>query len=131
MNRAVRLRRLKTLTKLNRTKYEGELSNLNRQESDLQSTLVQINHAFSSRAAERARGDDVARMAAVDTKWQAWVEQRRVSINQEIASLRVEIDQAEQRLRAAFGQDEALEQVTKQQALQLRKTRQRAEDYES
>lgn len=121
MNAKIRqLRKLTRITEAKRTMAEAELASLMAQEAELKALLSQMGLQVSARANEMGAGWDTARLANADTRWQAWVEQRRVSINAELAQIYLQRESVVARLTRAVGQDAAINTLTDQEITKFR-----------
>lgn len=114
------LRKLTRITEAKRTMAEAELASLMAQEAELKALLSQMGLQVSARANEMGLGWDTARLANADTRWQAWVEQRRVSINAELAQIYLQRESVVARLTRAVGQDAAINTLTDQEITKFR-----------
>lgn len=108
------LRKLTRITEARRRIIELELAGLMVEEAELKSLLSQMGLQLSARANEMGSGWDAARLANADTRWQTWVEQRRVNINTELAQNYLRRDVVVGRLTRAVGQDVSINRLTNQ-----------------
>lgn len=108
MNETKRLQQLAMITKTELNIAQMNLAKLRRREAELRDALTALSVALRDRA-ESSHGDpDAARIAGADVNWQAWVEQRRRLINQELALCLAKQDQSKEIVARAFGREQAV-----------------------
>lgn len=122
MSETKRLKQLAMITEAEFNIAQMELANLRRRESELRQSLVALSAALRDRAETSLDNTDAARIAGADVNWQAWVEQRRRLINQELAICLSKQDKSKQAVMTAFGRDKAVLDLQKRNVARLKRT---------
>lgn len=90
---------------------QANLSKLRRQEAQLQDSISNLTSQQSHRALARSRDVDMAAVSGVDMRWEIWAEQRKKNLNQQLARLRVDIEQARFVAQKSFAQSQAAQEL--------------------
>jgi hypothetical protein len=96
--------------------FESErvaLASLARKEQELRQKLADLSNAKHEKLVGQEAGNNLALVTDVDMKWHRWIDQRRETMNRELAQvLALKLDQ-EPRLKIAFGRREACRSLVK------------------
>ncbi len=111
--RAAQLAGLARLTDAAFKARQAEMAILKQTEAALRATIAALNAPKPHRP-----GDDPATMAGADANWQIWVDQRRRALNLELARLLAAQERLRHDLGQAFGRDQAIRALAKQQNAQ-------------
>jgi len=103
-----RLKALKNLTETRLTAVQAEFLACCRREDALRENLRQLVDD-RGRSVRREATKDSARNAGADIRWLAWIEDRRSTINTELALALSRKAEVRKKLRKAFGKDRVLE----------------------
>jgi hypothetical protein len=114
MNDLKRMRALKLLTQTQLAGVQSQFASLSTKENRLRNNLAQLVKE-KRQTAERSDHGDVARAAGADIRWHKWVDARRAIINTELAQVLGQKLECQQKLRRAFGKDQALDAIIQQQ----------------
>ncbi len=126
-----KLAKLRELSGLRYRAAQAEMMALLRREEGLRENYAQLTQSKQSQALAHRAPDDAALAAGADIRWRQWVDQRRATINAELAQLLVQKEARKQKLKAAFGQDQAVNGLQEHhERLQRRRLRNK-ENYES
>lgn len=90
---------------------QAKLSKLRRQEAQLQDSISNLTSQQSHRALARSMDVDMAAVSGVDMRWEIWAEQRKKNLNQQLARLRVDIEQARFVAQKSFAQSQAAQEL--------------------
>ncbi len=90
---------------------QANLSKLQRQEAQLQDSISNLTSQQSHRALARSQDVDMAAVSGVDMRWEIWAEQRKKNLNQQLARLRVDIEQARFVAQKSFAQSQAAQEL--------------------
>jgi hypothetical protein len=102
-----------------------------RREKGLRENYAQLTQSKQSQANAQRAPDDAALAAGADIRWRQWVDQRQAAINAELAQLLAQKESCKQRLKIAFGRDQAVTGLQEHhEGLQRRLLRRKA-NYES
>lgn len=126
-----KLDRLGALSGLQFRAAQSEMAALLRREARLRQNLAQLTESKHAHARAKRAPDDAALVAGADIRWQQWVDQRRATINGELAQVLVLKDGCLQRLRIAFGRDQAVAGLQKHHARTEQQRLRRKDSYES
>ncbi|PZX10078.1 hypothetical protein [Celeribacter halophilus] len=108
------LRRLKDVAELSLNVELSTLSEIKREEKNLRARWDLIEESWKQRAADigAAKEFDVARAMGVDGAWDKWVAQQKPQIMLELAQISEKREVQLEKTRKAFGQKDALGQLT-------------------
>ncbi len=126
-----RLDKLGELSGLQFRAAQAEMATLLRREERLRQNLTQLTRSKQSQARAPRAPDDAALVAGADIRWHQWVDQRRSTINGELAQVLALKDSCMQKLRTAFGRDQAVTGLQKRQVRAQKQRMRRKESYES
>ena len=110
------MRTLKTLTAVQLASIQSAYSVLTGKEMRLRGNLAQLVKD-KQQTAERNNPDDAAHIAGAEIRWHKWVDERRAKINVELAQVLSQKLECQRKLRRAFGKDQALDALLKQQQI--------------
>lgn len=110
---------------------QADLARLMQKETDLRRNLAQLTESKAALADAPRTPDDAALIAGADMRWHRWVDQRRATINTELAQVRARKDYYQSKLRFAFGKDQAAQALLDKAISQARRDDRRRTDYES
>ncbi|MDX8352876.1 hypothetical protein [Cognatiyoonia sp. IB215182] len=110
---------------------QADMARIMQKEADLCRNLAQLTESKASLARTPRRSDDAAMIAGADIRWHRWVDQRRATINAELAQVRASKDYYQSKLRLAFGKDQAARALLDRAVLAAKRDRSRRADYES
>ncbi|WP_342077350.1 hypothetical protein [Yoonia sp. SS1-5] len=119
------------VAKLRLQVVQAEMNDLVNQANGLRRNLDQLVESKHALARADRQTDDPALAAGADIRWQKWADQRRAAINTELAQVMARQDVCRRRLKHAFGQDQAADQLLAQQIVEEQVRRRRKIDYES
>ncbi|HEV8034698.1 hypothetical protein [Yoonia sp.] len=108
--------RIKALVQVSALRFQADqarLAQLLAKERDLRKNLQDLVRQRNARAASATRADDPATIAGADVQWHAWVDQRRKTINTELAQLLAQKSDCLARVQRSFGQDQAAQELLK------------------
>ncbi|MEL6839622.1 MAG: hypothetical protein AAFP85_10040 [Pseudomonadota bacterium] len=128
------LERLEGLTQIAGLAFraaQAEMATLARREADLRRNLAQLTESKSTLARSARRSDEAALIAGADMRWHQWVDQRRATINAELAQVFALMENCREKLRQAYGKDQAAEALFEHALLGARTRRRKRSDYES
>ena len=117
--------RVKALVQVSGLKFQADqakLAQLHAKERALRQNLQDLVQQRNARATSPTRADDPATIAGADVQWHAWVDQRRKTINTELAQLLAQKADFQARLKRSFGQDQAAQALLKQMQAAQRKS---------
>lgn len=86
---------------------QSKLAQAVKRENDLRNMLAKLEQSRNDRASANLLDTDVALIAGADLRWQTWVDQRRSSVNQELAKCLAAQDQLREVARRAFGKEQS------------------------
>lgn len=119
------LKRVKGLGQVTNLKYRAhqtEMATLLAREASLRRNLADLVSERDATAAVRRSSDDPALIAGALIRWHAWVDQRRATINGELAQVLAKKAECAQRLRHAFGKDQVAQALIRQvQSAEMRR----------
>jgi enoyl-CoA hydratase/carnithine racemase len=121
--------RVKALVQVSALRFQADqarLAQLQAKERDLRQNLQDLVQQRNARAVLATGADDPATIAGADVQWHAWVDQRRKTINAELAQLLAQKADYQARVQRSFGQDQAAQAL-----LQKVQVAQRRSTYES
>lgn len=107
-------KRLKALVALSGMRFQADqakLAQLQAKERALRQNLQDLVQQRRARSLSATDTVDPATIAGADVQWHSWVDQRRKTINAELAQLLAQIADSQARLRKSFGQDQAAQQL--------------------
>jgi hypothetical protein len=109
-----RLAALETLTKVRFAAAQATFARHMRAEVKLRDNLAQlIKHRMT--VFEPKPQGDAASIAQAEISWHKWVDQRRTIVNTELAQVVAERLESQRKLRRAFGKDQAVAALIKEQ----------------
>ncbi|PUB17619.1 hypothetical protein [Yoonia sediminilitoris] len=106
MNRTQKLEGVKSLSSLKYEVIQMEMAKLKEREATLRDTLRQLAASKRQEATLR-QPDDSALIAGAGIRWQQWVDQRRASVNMELAQTLAQKESCIARMKLAFSRNEA------------------------
>ncbi|AML51022.1 hypothetical protein [Falsihalocynthiibacter arcticus] len=111
-------KRLKNLKNLSATLLDIELFKLKKISADqqrLSDEILRIRESKGQQAVTltEANGMDPSLLAGAFSKWEEWCTQKSMSLNQEQAVLRVEMEKQRKKTQAMFGRSEAVKELMK------------------
>lgn len=101
------------LTALVRDADQARMNALRRHEKGLRDRLAALDADWQDRA-RRAVVGDIALQSGADHRWQAWIDGRRMTLNQELARVLVDIARVRDDLARSFGRNMATQGLLKQ-----------------
>jgi hypothetical protein len=105
-------RQLTALTQMALQQVQGEMQALQRKEADLRANLLTLTTEKQQQPQD-----------TMTWRWHIWVDQRRATINAELAQVLAQMDHCRRRLTKVFGRNLAAEALLRQvQAADLRKS---------
>lgn len=110
---------------------QSDMAALLRREADLRRNLAQLTESKAMVAKSERPPNDAALIAGADIRWHHWVDQRRATINSELAQVLAQKENCRARLRTAFGKDQAAKAVLDHARIADRVHQRRRDDYES
>ncbi len=131
MTRKHQLDGLKQLSGLQFRAAQAEMAELLRRESALRQNLEQLIQSKSRQVQASRPSDDAALIAAADIRWHQWVDQRRATINTELAQILALKENCRVKLKRAFGRDQVTQTLHHQTVQSQKRALQRKQDYES
>lgn len=131
MNQAKRLHELTKVTNLRLKADKARLAEVLSTESDLRRNLQDLGRLRLQRMDNDAISRDAAFLAAADLNWQLWIDERRKTINTELAKILAQKEECKAILRASFGKDQAAQSLHKAEKLAVKKAAGRRTHYES
>ncbi len=131
MRDAAKLMRLHALTETQFLAVQTEMSELSRQEQQLRENLAALSKSVTSRAALLEVNDDPARIAGADIRWHRWVDQRKTTINTQLANLLARQEHCRARLQEAFGKTQVADKLLTRVKVKEEKIRKNRIGYES
>ncbi|WP_106746733.1 hypothetical protein [Yoonia maritima] len=105
--------RLSQLTGLILRSAQSEMAELSRREADLRRNLAQLVQPKHARGGPQSSIMDAAILAGADVRWLHWVDQRRSTINTELAQVLAQQEACRAKLKIAFGRDQAVHEIVK------------------
>ncbi|WP_322891193.1 MULTISPECIES: hypothetical protein [unclassified Yoonia] len=123
-----RVGELAVLTGLALRAAQAEMAELKAREADLRQNLTDL---LAQKTRDPRPQNDPALIAGADLRWQQWVDQRRATVNAELAQVLAQIDNRQRRLRGLFGRDQAARALVEKARKDDRSNRLRSMDYES
>lgn len=118
--------RIKALAQVSALRFQADqarLAQLQAKEHDLRKNLLDLVQQRNARAASVTKADDPATIAGADVHWHAWVDQRRKTINTELAQLLAQKSDCLARVQRSFGQDQAAQALLKKVQMAQRRPR--------
>jgi hypothetical protein len=103
------LKRIKALGRITALKHHAiqiEMAALLARERALRRNLADLASERKATSEVERSADDPARVAGAEVRWQVWVDQRRATINAELAQVLAQKADCTARLRLAFGKDQ-------------------------
>lgn len=118
MNKLVQMKAMQELVNMRLKIVEAELATILSKERRLRGNLAQLvkDRNVSLRADEFA---NVAQVSGAEIRWHRWVDARRGLINQELAHVLAKKIECQRMLRRAFGKDQALQALIKDQSIKM------------
>ena len=110
---------------------QAELVAIQRHEEDLRLNLAQLTASKSTQAQSNRASDDAALVAGADMRWHLWVDQRRALINAELARVLAQKENCREKLKRAFGRDQAAVALKVRHASTRETLKRRRRAYES
>ena len=110
---------------------QSELAAILEKEAGLRRNIEQLMQSKSELAQAKRRSDDPARVAGADIRWNHWADQRRATINTELAQVLASKGHYEAAVKYAFGRDQVARSLQDQVANTARLASRRKADYES
>ncbi|PRY77609.1 hypothetical protein CLV80_10592 [Yoonia maritima] len=123
--------RLSQLTGLMLRSVQSDMAELSQREADLRRNLAQLVQTKRARAAAQSSIVDVAILAGADVRWLHWVDQRRATINTELAQVLAQQEACRAKLKNVFGRDQAVHEIVKRMQSDSRILHQRRAYYVS
>lgn len=131
MSEVKRLKQLTMIVEAELNIAQMNLANLRRREMEMREALTALSVALRDRVNASQDDPDVARLAGADVNWQAWVEQRRRLINQELALCLATQDQSKEAVAKAFGREQAVLDLQKRSLARLKRAQTIRSNYTS
>ncbi len=131
MTDSSKLDKLRALSGLQFRAAQAEMAAILRREEGLRQNLAQLTQSKQSQARAPRAPDDAALVAGADIRWQQWVDQRRATINGELAQVLVLKENCKHKLKIAFGRDQAVNGLQKKHVQSRQQWVRRKESYES
>lgn len=110
---------------------QARMTALLAREAGLEKNLMQLTESRQNLSRSPRQPNDAALIAGADLHWQRWVDQRRATINAELAQLRVLKENCRADLQRAFGQDQVLHALVRRAEEDDRSALRRRASYES
>ena len=107
------------------------LSKSRQREAELRAMVESLNISLRDRAKVRLAQTDAALVGGADVNWQIWVEQRRRSINVELAKCLAEQEKIRRDARHAFGRRQAINSLIERDVSALKQKAFRKSNYTS
>lgn len=127
----LRMKGLVDLSGLSFRAAQARMAELLTREAALRRNLAQLTESRAAQAQAPRASDEAALIAGADIRWHHWVDQRRATINTELAQVLALQENCRVALTKAFGRDQVAQSLL-QQTRQLSLTkRQRRASYES
>lgn len=108
-----------------------DLAKSRSREMELRTLLKSLSDALLARANSPLEEADAALIAGADVNWQAWVEQRRRSINLELAKCLANQETCREVAQRAFGREQAVLSLRKNHVAKQKQATARKADYTS
>lgn len=131
MTDVARMGRLAQLTAVRLQAAQTEMAKLNRQEAALRNNLAQLVADRTAASDQALARGGATPLAGTDIRWHAWVDERRATINAELAHILALKEACATRLKRAFGRDQAAQMLQRQAAQNTLRVARRRADYES
>jgi bifunctional pyridoxal-dependent enzyme with beta-cystathionase and maltose regulon repressor activities len=109
----------------------SKLAQAVKRESDLREILVKLEQSRRDRVNANLLESDIALVAGADLRWQAWVDLRRSSINQELAKCLATQEKLREVAGRAFGKEQSAIKVRQNYLLEVKRLQVRKSDYPS
>ena len=113
---------LVTLTRAKFDAAQAALAQLRTEEQQLIDTIETLSRQQAERAKLRAINIDSAAVSGVDLRWEIWAEDRKKQLNQQLAQLRLVMEQNLARVRKSFAENEAARELAEYVRAQSRQT---------
>lgn len=110
---------------------QSKLAQAVKRENDLRKMLATLEQSRTARANANLLDTDVAMIAGADLRWQAWVDQRRSSLNHELAKCLAAQDHLRETARRAFGKEQSAIKVRQNFLDEAKRNHQKKSDYPS
>lgn len=125
---------MKGLVELSGVSYraaQARLAELLAREADLRRNLTQLTESRSAQVHAPRAPDEAALVAGADIRWHHWVDQRRATINMELAQVLALQENCRFALKKAFGRDQVAQSLLQQTLQADQQKQQRRKSYES
>ncbi len=110
---------------------QARMAELLAREADLRRNLAQLTESRSAQANAPRAPDEAALVAGADIRWHHWVDQRRATINMELAQVLALQDNCRFALKKAFGRDQVAQSLLQQTLDADQQKKRRRTSYES
>ncbi len=110
---------------------QARMAELLAREVDLRRNLAQLTESRSAQANAPRAPDEAALVAGADIRWHHWVDQRRATINMELAQVLALQDNCRFALKKAFGRDQVAQSLLQQTLDADQQKKRRRTSYES
>lgn len=114
------LKQLIAVTETALAAAQASMARMQLLEADLRQQLIELKGTNAMGLSESA-----ATRAGADVRWNRWVDKRREDINTELARTLAEKESVREKLRIAFGKDQAVRKLSSKQDAALRIRRQK------
>ncbi len=131
MSQAKRLQALTKVTNLRLQADKATLAKVLAKEADLRRNLQDLGRLRDKRMDTDLASYDAAFVAAADLNWQLWIDERRNTINAELAKTLAQKEECKATLRKSFGKDQAAQSLERAGRAALKMVADRRARYES
>jgi len=131
MNDLRRIASLAQMTGLAFRAAQGEMAALQRKEDELRANLATLVADRQAQAERALNAGTPGLMAGADMRWHRWGDQRRATINAELANVLARKEACKAKLQQAFGRDQATKKLVTHAQTDAALWQARRADYES
>lgn len=110
---------------------QAEMAEIVGREDGLRRNLAQLTAQKRARFDNQSYDADTALRGGADIRWHRWVDQRRATINAELAQVLAQKAECRRKMQSAFGRDQAMQALQTQAKASAKQLRQRRDRYES
>lgn len=107
------------------------MSSLLKREADLKESLQRMTQGRDLQAEQIRDTEEPAWIAGADVRWHRWIDQRRSIINAELAQVRALQYQQRSKMALAFGKQQVILSLNKQEIASSKLKFERRKDYKS
>ena len=128
------IKRFEMLTRLTDVRLQADqarMAELLAHEAELRQTLQDLAAQRQKQSWPAIGAGDAAAVARADLHWQLWIDQRRNTINTELARVLAQKEECKATLRISFGRDQAAQRLWKTANVSAKEALIRKARYES